>query len=79
MRQFGFPFLLVVTSGTRIVRQVESTVGKHVSGVNCAQDFPEHLPGPNNERIVAWKAGLCEILNFFGVCRCHPIIVTYNL
>ena len=75
MRRFGFPFLLVVTGNIRIVHQVESTVGEHASGANWAQDFPEHPSGPKNERIVAWKAELCEILGFFDV-RCHYLTTT---
>ena len=58
--------------------EVESAVGEHSADrVTHSKNFLDHLPGFNNECIIAWKVGLCEILGFFDV-NCHYLSHDYH-
>ena len=53
------PPLLTMTSDIRTIRHIESAVR---DPTNCVQHSPEYQTGPAEERIIAWRAELRELL-----------------
>ena len=61
-------FLLVMTSGSRIVSNIESAAEAHA---DCAIGLRECPCVPTKDCINTWRKELCEILSCFGVRRCQ--------
>lgn len=61
------PVMLIITSGFRIVSNIEFAVRERAK---CSIDLREHLRMSTEECINTWREELCGIMNFFYVRHC---------